>query len=105
MLPTDIRNDTWRALRDNLSGRRAAVLGALIAHGPCDTAALSGIMGWSVLAVRPRVCELAQLGFVECIGRNPAGGVYRARTDAELIEYFAARREAAAERQAELSFR
>lgn len=34
----------------------------------------------SILTVRPRVCELAELGFVECIGREGREGVYQAVT-------------------------
>ena len=35
-------------------------------------------MGISLLSVRPRVCELAVLGFVECVGREKREGIYQA---------------------------
>lgn len=87
MKPTDIRNLNWSQLHERVSGLRAAVLEALRMAGPCTTRQLAAKSGIDLLTVRPRITELEQLGFVECIGGGTEG-VYRARSHDELLRWF-----------------
>jgi len=78
MKTTDPRDLTWEELREHLSGPRERIWEELLAHGPKTTSVLAWDLDMSLLTVRPRVCELAALGFVECIGRDGREGVYKA---------------------------
>ncbi len=78
MLGTDIRDLNWAELRDRLSGLRATVYSSLQLFGPCTTRELAARMEVDLLSVRPRVTELEQLGFAECVRRDGHEGVYRA---------------------------
>jgi hypothetical protein len=80
MNTTDPRDLTWEELRDELSGLRSRVWEWLRACGPATTSRIAAGMDVPLLTVRPRVCELAALGFAECIGREGREGVYRAVT-------------------------
>lgn len=77
-LPADIRNMTFDERRAQLTGARVQVWEWLYAHGPATTTEISEGVGISLLTVRPRVTELYQLGFIECIGRKGREGEYRA---------------------------
>lgn len=80
----EIRNETHAAKRAAHAERRAQVLAALAASpAPISTRDLAARMSWDVLAVRPRVTELGQLGLVVLDGRGPDGGLYRVATVAE----------------------
>lgn len=83
MKTTDPRDLTWQELRDQLAGLREQVWDWLVSSGPATTSTIAEGTGLSILTVRPRVCELAALGFVECIGREGREGVYRAVTIAQ----------------------
>lgn len=83
MKTTDPRDLTWQELRDQLGGLRERVWEWLVACGPATTSVIAEGTGLSILTVRPRVCELAALGFVECIGRDGREGIYRAVTIAQ----------------------
>ena len=85
MNPTDIRNDTFHTQSAQWPRLRRDVWHALRAcREPIDTLTLSERCGISLLSVRPRVSALCQLGFVACVGRNERGGLYVARSDAEI---------------------
>jgi hypothetical protein len=78
MKTTDTRDMTWDELRDALDGLRARVWEWLRLHGPATTSGIAEGSGMGILTVRPRVSELAVLGFVELVGRDGREGVYRA---------------------------
>lgn len=81
MKTTDPRDMTWAELRDEtLSGLRSRIWEWLRAIGPATTSQIAEGMDINILTVRPRVSELALLGFVEPIGRDGREGVYRAVT-------------------------
>ncbi len=98
MSPIDFRNATFASLRARVSRQRRQVYEAWLRHGPCTTSELSQRSGLHILSLRPRTTELVQLGFV-CLARHQprAGeGVYRARTDAEVMGWLRAKQRAAA---------
>ena len=74
----DIRNLNWQQLRARIDGVRATVHAALQIHGPCTTRQLAAKIPLDLLSVRPRVTELVDLGFAECVRREGGEGVYRA---------------------------
>lgn len=80
MIPADIRTLTWNELREYLAGPRERVWDWLHAHGPATTSTIAAGLEMNLLTVRPRVCELVQLGFAECVDRDGREGVYRALT-------------------------
>jgi predicted transcriptional regulator len=75
--PTTIRNQTWDAIQERLSGERLAVWQALCASTPVTTRELAGLMGKRCEDVRPRVTELCQMGLAVCIGRTRKEGRYQ----------------------------
>jgi DNA-binding IclR family transcriptional regulator len=89
MKPATIRDLNWQQLHERVRGLRLAVLEALRMAGPCTTRELAARSGLDLLTVRPRVTELEQLGFVECIGGG-SEGIYRVRTHDELLAHFRA---------------
>jgi hypothetical protein len=88
MLGTDIRDLNWQQLRDRIEGLRATVFSALQLFGPCTTRQLAAKMEVDLLSVRPRVTELVELGFAECIRREAGEGVYRALSYTEAHQRF-----------------
>lgn len=78
MKPIDYRNETWFAISTRLQGMRQTVYGELKKFAPCTTRALAERSRIDILAVRPRVTELVELGLAECIGGTKGEGVYRA---------------------------
>lgn len=84
MKTTDPRDLTWDELRSHLTGLRARVWLALAEIEPATTSEIAAHLGWSVLTVRPRVTELAQIGFVECLGRKGREGLYQHLTEVEV---------------------
>jgi len=107
MKPIDFRNATWADLQERLQGQRLAVFNAWKKFGPCTTQQLAASSGLSILSLRPRTTELFQLGFIRLAEQQPAKGegVYRARTDSELIAWFNARCAVEHEVQTELILR
>jgi hypothetical protein len=116
MKPIDFRLATFAELKTRLAGQREAVLRAWQRHGPGTTAAVCMAAGMSILTFRPRTTELFQLGFLCVLERGcyialgsdtpvDRGGVYRIRTDVELLAWFDAQRAASTPHQAELAFR
>lgn len=87
MKPIDYRNATFADLQERLAGDRERVLAAWRKHGPCTTEDLAALSGIPLLTLRPRNTELVQLGFVVLAGGNKRSGVYRAATDAEVIDH------------------
>lgn len=102
MSPIDYRNATFRDLHGRLVNLRASVYEALMEHGPCTTRELARACDIDLLTVRPRVTELVQLGFVECLDEHGHEGRYRALTLAEAETLFAQRQRAALNPQLEL---
>lgn len=91
MSPSDIRNLNWQQLSEHVHGLRQAVYEALRTHGPCTTRKLAARSGMDILSVRPRVTELAELGFSTCCGREGQEGVYRACSYQEAADAHAQR--------------
>jgi predicted ArsR family transcriptional regulator len=83
MNASDIRDMTFDEIRRNLDGPRERVWEWLHVRGPATTSAIAESLGMGLLTVRPRVTELVQMGFAECVGRQRREGVYRAVTVAE----------------------
>jgi predicted transcriptional regulator len=86
MKTTEPRDHTWEEIRERMAGARAQVWDWLHAHGPATTSTIAAGLGMSLFTVRPRVCELAQMGFAECTGRQGREGIYRACTATEAHE-------------------
>ncbi len=105
MKPLDFRLATFADLQERLQGQRAVVLRAWQEHGPYTTHGLAAASGISILSLRPRTTELFQLGFICLADEQPAKGegVYRVRTDAELLTWWARQCEAATPPQTELA--
>jgi hypothetical protein len=91
MNPADIRDQNFAALRDSLDRRRAEVYAAYVRFGPCTTRHLAELIGVEALSVRPRACELSQMGLL-CMaglsqkfvnGRRLTETIYRAATQDE----------------------
>ena len=80
MKTTDPRDLTFEEIHDSLGETREAIWKWLRANGPATTSRIAEGSGIGLLTVRPRVSELAVLGFVECIGREHREGVYRSIT-------------------------
>ena len=78
MKTTTPRDLTWDQIRDQLDGAREAIWTWLRAHGPATTTAIASGTGIPLLTVRPRVSELAALGWIECRGRSGREGAYGA---------------------------
>lgn len=101
MKPADYRNATFQDIRRQLVHLRLSVWEALALHGPCTTRELAKDCGLDLLTVRPRVTELVQLGFAECVNEDQAGheGIYKALTTAEAEAIFDRRKLEAADQQ------
>ncbi len=95
MAPIDYSIATWREIQGRLVNLRASVYEALMEHGPCTTRELAQACGIDLLTVRPRITELAQLGFVVCLDGQGHEGVYSALTIAGAEDLFRARQAAA----------
>lgn len=64
MTPAELRKHNFNSLRDSLAERRRDVYRAFCEHGPATTFELSEKCGIGLLSLRPRACELAQLGLI-----------------------------------------
>lgn len=79
--PATIKRDSWLARRAKLDGLRLRVWQGL-ALAKCNlgravtTRELARLLGLSILAVRPRVTELVDLGFARCTGKQGHEGTY-----------------------------
>lgn len=104
MSPIDYRLATFRDLQGRLVSLRASVYDALMEHGPCTTRELARACDIDLLTVRPRVTELVQLGFVECLDEHGHEGRYRALTLAEAETLFTRRQAEAINPQMEFAF-
>jgi predicted transcriptional regulator len=94
MTPIDIRNETWESIQGRLQAERQKVYFALLDAGETTTRDLAARMGWERDNVRPRVTELLQMGFVDLVRKDAAGGVYRALTFAQARARFDERKKA-----------
>ena len=68
---------TWNEIRAHLAGSRERVWDWLLARGPATTSEIAEGLRMNLLTVRPRVTELVQLGFAECVGRREHEGIYQ----------------------------
>jgi hypothetical protein len=79
MKPIDCRNETWKDVMLRLTATRNRAYEVCRAHGPATTEALAAASGMSLLTLRPRICELVQMGLVEMVGDiREREGVYQA---------------------------
>lgn len=83
MKSTEPRDMTWNEIRESLSGTRERVWDWLLARGPATTSDIAEGLKMNLLTVRPRVSELVQLGFAECVGRSGHEGIYQVVSVAE----------------------
>jgi len=80
----EIKRLNWSEIRARVTGPRMSVHATLLGMGrSATTREVAEALRWSVLTVRPRVTELIQLGYVECVGRRDGEGLYRARDERE----------------------
>jgi hypothetical protein len=71
MKPIDYRTATWAEILKTVEGKRQHVWRMLEMHGPCTTRQLAQATGIDILAIRPRVTELCQLGLARlCQGAD-----------------------------------
>lgn len=70
---------TWKEIQEALCGHRERIWHWLLYHGPATTTTIAQGTKIPLLTVRPRVSELALLGWVECVGRVGREGSYQAR--------------------------
>lgn len=84
-LPTDIRDLNWSEIEGLMHGPRKTIWEWLKSHGPATTSAIAEGTGIALLTVRPRVTELCQMEFAECVGRERREGVYQARKSYEAM--------------------
>jgi predicted ArsR family transcriptional regulator len=89
MKPVDFRNDTFEGLRKRLRGQREETWLAWLRHGPCTTRQLAERCGITIFTVRPRVCELVDLGMAVLSGKDGREGVYRALGPEEVEQVLA----------------
>jgi len=99
MSPINYRDATWRDIQGRLCSLRASVYEALLEFGPCTTRELTRYCDIDLLSIRPRMTELVQLGFAECLDNRGTEGTYRALTATEAEAVFAARKAAAQDPQ------
>lgn len=79
MKPVDCRNETWKDVMARVNMARDRAYQVVRVFGPATTEALADAAGVSLLSLRPRVCELVQLGLVEMVGDvRGREGIYRA---------------------------
>ncbi len=96
MTPPDYRKAQFQDIQAAIAGRRLAVFVGLSRVGPCTTRELAERTGMDLLAVRPRVTELVQLGFAEVLPpedpKHPGTeGRYRALSNDEALAVFETR--------------
>lgn len=78
MKPVDCRNETWKDVMLRLNSTRARAYEVARMFGPGTTEQMARAAGMSLLTLRPRICELAQLGLVEMVGEvRGREGIYR----------------------------
>ena len=85
MKTIDPRNMTWEEIRGSLDGPRERIWFWLQARGPATTSAIAEGTEIPLLTVRPRVSELAALGWVECVGREHREGIYKSISPDEVF--------------------
>lgn len=86
-MKTDLRSVGFSEIRERLVENRLAVYDALVKQGPSTGSELARAMGWTVLSVRPRVCELEAMFHAIATGkRRTSEHEFRALTVAEAME-------------------
>jgi hypothetical protein len=91
----DLRPIYFNEARERLIGKRLDVYNAL-RYGPATGTGLSMRMGWPVTSIRPRLCELRELRWVETTGvRRDGEHEFRALDAAEVAAIIRAENESA----------
>lgn len=98
----DLRPIYFHEARERLVGNRLAVYDALM-RGPCTGTELAARMGWPVTSIRPRLCELRELRWVETTGVRRGGehefraldaaevaAIIRAENESAVVDHFCA---------------
>lgn len=71
---TDLRHPHFAEIAPRLDGNRLAVYQALKAAGAATGSELAEFMGWPVLSIRPRLCELRKMQLAEPTGERRDNG-------------------------------
>ena len=85
---SDTRLDAHQVIQPRAATLRDKALSALKSYGPMTADEIAGVLGESILAIRPRITELAQKGFIEDTGKREknvsgrAAAVMRIKHDA-----------------------
>jgi hypothetical protein len=79
--PAELRNLTWKEVREHVSDDMQRVHRAWADHGPGTTREVAEKSGLSLLTLRPRTTDLYQVGLVECVDRRGGEGVYSYRSE------------------------
>lgn len=78
MKPIDCRNETWKDVMLRLNRKRARAYEVARMFGPGTTEGMAAKAECSLWSLRPRICELCQMGLVEIIGTvGGREGIYR----------------------------
>ena len=78
MKPVDCRNETWKDVMLRLNSTRNSAYVTVRMFGPGTTEKIATSAGISLLSLRPRICELVQMGLVEMVGHvRGREGVYQ----------------------------
>lgn len=86
---TDLRHAHFAEVAHKLEGNRLEVHQALLSVCQATGSELAARIGWPVTSVRPRICELREMGLVETTGDRRNGEhvmrVVRAESQGELF--------------------
>lgn len=96
------RLEAWNAVRARCGMLHDRILQDLRMHGPSTTRRVAESTFISILTVRPRMTELAQLGLVEAVDRNEDGAIYQAVPEWKAAEAWNTARAKETETQARL---
>ncbi len=66
----DLRPDHYAEVLPKLAGNRLKVLEALQAYGPATAIEIAKTLWWDKTSVRPRLCELRDMGLVTATGER-----------------------------------
>lgn len=103
MKPVDCRNETWKDVTARLNDARDRAYRVVQVFGPGTTKTLAEAAGCSLWTLRPRVCELMQMGLVEMVGDvRGREGIYRAVPLEEAERRFEAARRGEAQLEMKL---
>ncbi len=69
----DLRPPHYAEVLPKLAGNRLIVYESLALHGSRTPIELAQLMGWDKTSVRPRICELRDMGLVLATGERRCG--------------------------------